>query len=189
MKTAVLAAVLFVFAPFALNASARSSSSAALPNGIAPLLAAMAAPAGSPSSAVVFPVGDLRAQLAQYIGEAKAKGSAGTTLEDYGSYQLQLSVRGRSSAAEVSTQWDNVMIVEQGGANLITGGRLVGARAEGGGERRGVRIEGGQQEYIGAGDVVTVRAGTPYQLILAPGTVYSAFLVRIHEPGPAAHAR
>jgi hypothetical protein len=30
--------------------------------------------------------------------------------------------------------------------------------------------------------MVTVRAGTPHQILLAPGTTYGAMVVKIHEP-------
>jgi mannose-6-phosphate isomerase-like protein (cupin superfamily) len=180
MKPAVLFAAVL---GFALTASAQSGPPPALRGAlIAALSAPPAAGASSTSRAVVFPVGGLRAQLASYIAEAKAKGSAGATLEDFGSYRLTLSVRGRSGGAEVHAHWDDVMIVEQGSAILVTGGRVIGGRTGADGETRGVRIEGGQRQEVGAGDILTVRAGTPHQLLLAPGTVYSAFVIKVREP-------
>lgn len=173
-KFAVAAAALFALA---LTAAAQAPMPAAM-------IAALAARGGSsgPGGAVVFPVGDMRAQLAGYIAEAKAKGSAGTTLEDFGTYKLELSVRAKSGGAEVHAHWDDVMIVEQGSAKLITGGRVIGGHTGPDGETHGIRIEGGQTQGVAAGDVITVRAGTPHQLLLAPGTVYSAFVIKIHEP-------
>jgi mannose-6-phosphate isomerase-like protein (cupin superfamily) len=94
---------------------------------------------------------------------------------------LQLSVRARSSDAVADAHWDEVMIVEQGSAVLITGGRIIGGQTNAEGETVGIRIEGGQRQGIAAGDILTVRAGTPHQLMLAPGTVCSAFVIRIHE--------
>jgi len=150
----------------------------------AALAAALAeAHASGPSGgAVVFPVGDMRAQLAGFIAQAEAKGGAGTTLSDFGTYKLELSVRGKSGGAEVHAHWDDVMIVEQGSAKLVIGGRVIGGHTGPDGETHGIRIEGGQTQVIAAGDVITVRAGTPHQLLLAPGTVYSAFVIKIHEP-------
>lgn len=176
-KFAVAAAAAFALAVAASAACAQTPPLAAL-------AAALAAGHGSssPGGAVVFPVGDLRAQLAGYISDAKAKGSAGTTLEDYGACRLELSVLGKSGYAEVHAHWDDIMIVEQGSANLITGGRVIGAHAGPDGEVRGIKIEGGQTQSIAAGDVIAVRAGTPQQLLLAPGTVFSAFVIGIHEP-------
>jgi mannose-6-phosphate isomerase-like protein (cupin superfamily) len=177
VKAALVGAVL----AFALTASAQSA-----PPPPAALIAALAmtppGTAGSGKAAVVFPVGAMRAQLASYIGQAKAKGSAGAILEDFGTYKVMLSVRGRSSGAEVHSHWNDVMIVEQGSAVLVTGGRVIDAHTDAQGETRGIRIEGGQRQAIGAGDILTVPAGTPYQLVLSPGTVCSAFVIRMRQP-------
>jgi mannose-6-phosphate isomerase-like protein (cupin superfamily) len=132
--------------------------------------------------AIVFPVPGLHAQLDRLAAEAKTKGSSGATVEDYGSYKLQFSVRTVSGGAEVHAHWDDVMMVEQGSATLITGGTVVDGKTGADGETHGSRIEGGQSQKINPGDVLTVRAGTPHQLILEPGTTYGAVVVKIHEP-------
>ena len=74
------------------------------------------------------------------------------------------------------------MTVEQGSATLITGGTVVDGKTGDDGETHGSRIDGGQSQKIGPGDVLTIRAGTPHQLILEPGTVYGAVVVKVHEP-------
>jgi mannose-6-phosphate isomerase-like protein (cupin superfamily) len=130
--------------------------------------------------AIVFP--DLHAQIDKLIPAAKEKGSAGATIEDYGSYKIQLSVRTKSGGAEVHAHWDDVMTVEQGSATLITGGTVVDGKTDADGETHGPSIENGQSRTIHPGDVLTVRAGTPHQLMLSPGVVYGAVVIKIHEP-------
>lgn len=125
---------------------------------------------------------DVKARIASLIPEAKAKGSAGATLADYGTYKIQISVRTASGGAEIHAHWDDVMLVEQGSASLITGGTVVGGKTDADGETHGIKIEGGHTQALATGDMVTVRAGTPHQLMLAPGTVYGAVVVKIHEP-------
>ncbi len=132
--------------------------------------------------AIVFGSPELHAQLGTLTGMAKEKGSAGATIEDYGSYKIQLSVRTRSGGAEVHAHWDDVMTVEQGSATLITGGTVVDSKTDADGETHGTKIEGGHSQTISPGDVLTVRAGTPHQLILEPGVVYGAVVIKIHEP-------
>lgn len=139
-------------------------------------------PPGFAEGAMAFPVGPLRAQLARQIPAAKAKGSVEKTLEDFGSYKLVLSVYGRSGGAEVEAHRDEVMLVEQGSAVLITGGRVIDGQTNADGDTRGMRIEGGKHQQVGAGDVVTVRAGTPHQLVLSPGAVFSALVIEVREP-------
>ncbi len=133
-------------------------------------------------AAIVFGAPEVHAQLGTLAGMAKEKGSAGATLEDYGSYKVQLSVRTRSGGAEVHAHWDDVMTVEEGSATLITGGTVIDGTTDADGETHGARIEGGQSKTISPGDVLTIRAGTPHQLILSPGVVYGAVVIKIHEP-------
>jgi mannose-6-phosphate isomerase-like protein (cupin superfamily) len=139
-------------------------------------------PAAPHDPAIVFPVPDLRAQLDKLAADSKTKGSSGATIEDYGSYKIQLSVRTASGGAEVHAHWDDVMMVEQGSATLITGGAVVDGTSGMDGETHGSKIENGQSQKINPGDVLTIRAGTPHQLILEPGTTYGAIVIKIHEP-------
>jgi mannose-6-phosphate isomerase-like protein (cupin superfamily) len=131
---------------------------------------------------IVVSTADLHAQLDKLAADAKTKGSSGANLEDYGSYKIGLSVRTVSGGAEVHAHWDDVMTVEQGSATLITGGTVVDGKTGDDGETHGSGIDGGQSQKIGPGDVLTIRAGTPHQLILEPGTIYGAVVVKVHEP-------
>ncbi len=131
---------------------------------------------------IVVPTGDVHAQLDKLAADARTKGSSGATLEDYGTYKIQLSVRSVSGGAEVHAHWDDVMMVEEGSATLITGGTVVDGKTGDDGETHGSKIDNGSSRVINPGDVLTIRAGTPHQLILEPGTVYGAVVVKVHEP-------
>lgn len=130
----------------------------------------------------VFLQKDVKVRIEQLIPEAKTKGSSGATLADYGSYKLQLSVRSVSGGAEIHAHWDDVMVVEEGSATLITGGTVPDAKTNADGETHGSKIVGGQEQTMNAGDMVTIRAGTPHQLLIPVGTIYSAVVVKVHEP-------
>ena len=56
------------------------------------------------------------------------------------------------------------------------------AKTNADGETHGSKIDNGNSRTISPGDVLTVRAGTPHQLILAPGATYGAVVVKVHEP-------
>lgn len=146
------------------------------------LAGAQSAARASGERAVAFPAKDVAAKLEQLLPEAKAKGSSGATLDDFGSYKVQLSERTISGGAEVHAHWDDVIMVKRGKATLITGGTVVEGTTGADGETHGARIEGGEGHALAAGDVVTVRAGTPHQMMLTPGTVFGAMVVKIHEP-------
>jgi len=91
-------------------------------------------------------------------------------------------VRTVSGGAEIHAHWDDVMLVEQGTAKLVTGGTVVGGKTDADGETRGENVSQGHAETIEKGDVITVRAGTPHQLLLDPGTIYAAVVIKVHEP-------
>lgn len=150
---------------------------------IALTLATFAAPclAQSNGKAEVFPAAAVHAQLAQLATEANTKGSSGSTLGDYGTHAIKLSERTASGGAEIHAHFDDVMIVMEGKATLITGGTVLNAHAAANGETTGSEIRNGITRTIAAGDVVHVPAGVPHQLIIAPGTTYSALVIKVKE--------
>jgi mannose-6-phosphate isomerase-like protein (cupin superfamily) len=131
--------------------------------------------------AEVFPGGDVKTQLETLAQTAKASGSSGATLGDYKSHAIKLSVRTASGGAEVHAHYDDIFFVTQGQATLTTGGTVVNAKTGGDGETKGSSIENGKSQKIAEGDVIHIPAGTPHQLILAPGTMFSAIVIKVKE--------
>ena len=170
----------FVAAAVTFAVPAFAQSHPAPPADIVPLILPAAQEPGAQQP--VFLQKDVKARIEPLIPEAKAKGSSGATLADYGSYKLQLSVRSVSGGAEIHAHWDDVMLVEQGTATLITGGTVPDAKTKADGETHGSKIVGGQEQTLNPGDMVTVKAGTPHQLLIPVGTIYSSVVVKIHEP-------
>ena len=150
-----------------------------------PILAAalLAAPcfAQTNSGAQVFSAKDVKAQMTTLIRKAKTNGSSGTKLGDYGSHNIQLSVRAKSGGAEVHAHFDDIFYVTQGKATLITGGTVVDAKINADGETHGSGIENGQSRTIAKGDIVNIPAGTPHQLKIAPGEVYASIVIKVRE--------
>jgi mannose-6-phosphate isomerase-like protein (cupin superfamily) len=137
--------------------------------------------AQSSGKAEVFSSVSLRTQLTALEEKAQALGSAGSTLADYGNHKLQISVRTVSGGAEIHAHVNDVMIVQHGNATLITGGTVVDPKTNQDGETKGTGIQGGKSQTIAAGDVVTVNAGVPHQLLISPGTTYSALVIKVKE--------
>ena len=129
----------------------------------------------------IFSAAQIRQQLATLGTQAAASGSAGQVLADYGSHKLQISVRTTSGGAEIHAHFDDVMIVQQGTATLITGGTVIDPKTGPDGETKGTGIQGGKSQTISVGDLVTVNAGVPHQIIVASGTTYSAVVVKVKE--------
>lgn len=129
----------------------------------------------------VIAASELQAQLAQLVPLAKTKGSSGSTMLTTGNLALKLSVRTTSGGAEIHAKYDDLMIVEQGSATLITGGAVVSPQTGSDGETHGPSIADGLSRTITVGDIVVVPAGVPHQLLIPPGTIYSAMVAKIKE--------
>jgi mannose-6-phosphate isomerase-like protein (cupin superfamily) len=133
------------------------------------------------SNAQVFSGDDVAAQLTTLVQAAKPSGSSGATLGDYQSHSIKLSVRTASGGAEIHAHFDDIFVVTEGKATLITGGTLLHAKTASDGETKGSSIEGGKSETIAKSDIVHIPAGTPHQLIIAPGEVFSTIVVKVRE--------
>jgi mannose-6-phosphate isomerase-like protein (cupin superfamily) len=147
------------------------------------ILAIFALPCAAQSSgkAEVFPSAELQVQLTRLAQQAKAGGSGGSTLGDYGTHAIKLSERTASGGAEIHAHFDDVMLVMDGTAELITGGELVGMHNGANGETTASGIRNGTSQHIGPGDLIHIPAGVPHQLIIAPGTIYSALVIKVKE--------
>jgi mannose-6-phosphate isomerase-like protein (cupin superfamily) len=148
------------------------------------LVAALAIPAATLTGdkELVIAARDVQAQFAQLAPLAAAKGSSGSTLASYGNLALMLSVRTTSGGGEIHQHFDDLMIVQQGSATLVTGGTLADPKTEPNGEIRGTSVQNGTSQAITAGDIVIVPAGVPHQLLIPSGTTYSAMVAKIKEP-------
>jgi len=133
------------------------------------------------SNAQVFSGDDVAAQLTTLVQAAKSSGSSGATLGDYQSHSIKLSVRTASGGAEIHAHFDDIFVVTEGKATLITGGTVVNAKTGSDGETKGSHIEGGKSATIAKSDIVHIPAGTPHQLIIAPGEVFSTIVVKVRE--------
>lgn len=137
--------------------------------------------AQSPGKAEVFSSAQIRFELDHLAQQATAKGSSGSTLGDYGALAIKLSERTVSGGAEIHAHFDDVMLVTEGKATLVTGGHLIDAHTVSEGEIAGSGIHSGTAQPIATGDVIHIPAGTPHQLLIAPGTTYSALVIKVKQ--------
>jgi mannose-6-phosphate isomerase-like protein (cupin superfamily) len=121
------------------------------------------------------------AQLTAIAEKARLSGSGGATLGDYKSHAIKLSVRTASGGAEIHAHYDDVFVVTQGSATLITGGTVVDPQTGADGETKGMRIHNGKSQTITKSDIVHIPAGIPHQLIIAPGDTFSTIVVKVRE--------
>ncbi len=145
-----------------------------------PLLAS-AVYAQQPNKADYFSTEDIQQQLSGLASKAESAGSSGSTLGDYGSHKIQLSLRTKSGGAEIHSHYDDVFIVKQGHATLTTEGTIPDSKASPDGETKGTHITGGQTHEISAGDIVNIPAGTPHQLTIPERIIFSTIVIKIRE--------
>lgn len=132
--------------------------------------------------ASVFPGTSVQAQTKSLVAVAKVKGSSGAKLGDYGSHAIEISVRTSSGGAEIHAHYDDIFLVTDGKATLITGGAVLDATTNKDGETKGRGIQDGVSRTITKGDIVNIPAGTPHQLLLAPGATYASIVIKVKEP-------
>lgn len=140
------------------------------------------AAAHAQQAAQVFSRSDIQQQLAKLLPGSQSKGSSGSTLGEYGTHALKLSLRSTSGGAEVHAHFDDVMVVLDGSATLVTGGTVVDAKTDSHGETKGKEIANGVRHTVSKGDILHIPAGTPHQLILPKNGQFDAFVVKVREP-------
>jgi mannose-6-phosphate isomerase-like protein (cupin superfamily) len=87
--------------------------------------------------------------------------------------------------AEIHSEWDDVMMVQEGTATLLHGGRVEGGRETAPGERRGGRIGGGTRQVLAPGDVALIPAGTPHQVLVPVNGSIRYLVTKIRHPAAA----
>ncbi len=135
-------------------------------------------------SALVIPKSDVQAQTAKVIAAtASDSKDAGTAvLGSYGNLTLRLYVRRTPGGGEIHKHFDDLMIVQQGTATLVTGGTLADAKEQDNGEIRGSKVVGGTSRTMNVGDIAIIPAGVAHQTIIEPGSTYAYMVAKVHEP-------
>lgn len=147
--------------------------SAALALAIAPTLRAQAA---KPAT-VITP-----AQLHHTADSLPRAASRTAQLGAGPGYTYALTQRDSTGGVESHAEWTDIFVVQSGHASILTGGTIEGGKEASPGEWRGGAIKGGETRALSPGDVVIVPAGTPHQMMLAPGGRISYLAFKIAKP-------
>ena len=102
-------------------------------------------------------------------GKLSPQGIASQKLADMGNYNFALVLRRQSGTAEVHQKMADIFVIESGEADLVTGGTVVNPTNSSPTEIRGAAIRDGAERHLVAGDVLTIPAGMPHQVKVAPG--------------------
>jgi mannose-6-phosphate isomerase-like protein (cupin superfamily) len=114
------------------------------------------------------------------LGDSLTPGASKTAQIGRGpNFTYAITHRDTSGGLERHDAWTDILVIETGSATILSGGVQEGATESSPGEWRGGTARGATKQAIRAGDVVTTPAGTPHQMLLAPGEriTYIAFKV------------
>jgi len=150
-----------------------------LPLVLAFALAASATTAAAQTSATT-PAEVVRAGRLKQLGDSLTPGASRTAQIGRGpNFTYAITHRDTSGGLERHDAWTDILVVQSGSATILSGGTQEGATETSPGEWRGGTARGATRQKMSAGDVVTTPAGTPHQMLLAPGEqiTYIAFKV------------
>jgi len=119
------------------------------------------------------------ARIKQIIDSLKPAGSKSAQLGAGPNFTQALWHRDTSGGLERHERFTDIVIVQSGSATMLSGGVQEGATESSPGEWRGGTARGATRQVIRAGDVVTTLAGTPHQLILAPGERVAYVVIKV----------
>lgn len=112
----------------------------------------------------------------------RTRGVASETLANYPGHSTALTVRSASGGAEVHAHFSDIFFVLSGEATLLTGRTVLHPQEIAPGETRGDSLQDAQSRLLTTGDVVHISPKVPHQLILAPGQVFTYFVVKVKDP-------
>ena len=143
------------------------------------ILLATAGPLSAQRGATA-PAEVVHAQRLKQLGDSLTPGASRTAQIGRGpNFTYAITHRDTSGGLERHEAWTDILVIETGSATILSGGVQEGATESSPGEWRGGTARGATRQAIRAGDVVTTPAGTPHQMLLAPGEkiTYIAFKV------------
>jgi hypothetical protein len=109
--------------------------------------------------------------------EAKAQVEAPKTTKGPGpiadgpDFRLSFAERNKPGKVEQHADWNDEIIIQDGDVLLNYGGTSVNAKPTGPGEMLGDSISGGQSVLMHPGDIVTIPAGLPHQMLIQTPTM------------------
>jgi mannose-6-phosphate isomerase-like protein (cupin superfamily) len=124
---------------------------------------------------------EIEAQAKTLLATAQKtpEGVAEATLDKYPGHITRLTVRAKSGGGEMHADWNDIFFVVDGEATEVTGGTIVNPKVISPGETRGTKVEGGTPTRMRKGDLIHIAPGTPHQIVLAPGTSFTYYLIKI----------
>jgi mannose-6-phosphate isomerase-like protein (cupin superfamily) len=118
-----------------------------------------------------------------FIGHEKVEAALakGGTLVKTPEYIVMFSHRTGPGEVEVHDKETDVIHVFEGGAIMITGGKMIGGKVTAPGQWRGKEIEGGEEHHLAKNDMMVIPAGVPHWFKAIPESI-SYSVVKVIKP-------
>jgi mannose-6-phosphate isomerase-like protein (cupin superfamily) len=97
----------------------------------------------------------------------------------FGDFTVFEAHRDGNGRVEVHQTTADLMVVQSGGATLVTGGEVVDPVQTGPNEIGGSAIKGGVSRVLAVGDVVEIPPGVPHQYFIEKGGQITYLLVKV----------
>jgi quercetin dioxygenase-like cupin family protein len=124
----------------------------------------------------------LAKQVAADVADT-SKGPAVKIYFNHDTFLEEVAARDKTGQVEIHKSWNDYITALSGEAKLTVGGTPVGMKPTDPGEQRGDSITGGQTITLHSGDMVTIPAGMPHWIQLAPGAHFRYLVFKTKEPG------
>lgn len=82
-------------------------------------------------------------------------------------FRMSFGMRNKPGQAETHMDWNDELVIQDGDVALTYGGTAINSKERTPGEWLGDSIEGGKTVTMHAGDIVTIPAGMPHQMIIS----------------------
>jgi len=130
--------------------------------------------AGAAAIDANHPTAEVNHVPAAAVTQAYSAGTTGSTVATGPGFSVNASRRDAPGQAEVHLADTDILYVLEGTATVVTGGRVVEPHEQAPGEIRGSAIEGGAEQRIAKGDVMTIPNGVPhwFKSVRAPFRYY-----------------
>jgi mannose-6-phosphate isomerase-like protein (cupin superfamily) len=138
--------------------------------------------AAEPPGYVRWPGAELKALSKKLGPKMSPQKLAMEQLGRFGNHSLMAVHREGDGEAEIHETQVDIFIVENGEANLVIGGQVVGGKITAPNEIRGPSIKGGQRVRLGPGDVVHIPAKTAHQVLVEAGKQFTYLIVKVDTP-------
>lgn len=144
-----------------------------------PVAFSFVAAGADPAGFHIWKAGDLKTIEKGMPAKMDAQKITTESLAKGDNHAFSMSHREGPGIAEFHAKVADIFVVQSGEATLVVGGTMPGEKTTAPGEKRAPMVQGGAKHKLVAGDIVSIPAATPHQLLLDPGAKFTYFVIKV----------